>query len=85
MELSDRVFLCQNKRCAYWQVDLDRDHNAALNILYEALRLIGLLDQAVDDIGSDDDVNGGCGRGVRPKMPLVFRHLRMKQQQRKLW
>jgi putative transposase len=57
MELSDRVFLCQNKNCACYQVAQDRDHNAALCILGEALRLIGLLDQAVDGIGSDDDAN----------------------------
>ena len=57
MELSDRVFRCQNKSCASFQVAQDRDHNAALCILFEALRLIGLIDQAVDGIGSDDDVN----------------------------
>ena len=43
--------------CAYYQVAQDRDHNAALNILREALRLIGLLDQAVSGTGSDADVN----------------------------
>lgn len=57
MELSDRVFRCQNKSCAYYQVAQDRDSNAAVCILGEALRLIGLIDQAVDGIGSDDDVN----------------------------
>jgi putative transposase len=57
MELSDRVFLCQNPRCAYHLFPQDRDYNAALNILYEALRLIGLVDQAVTGIGSDEDVN----------------------------
>jgi putative transposase len=57
MGLSDRVFLCQNPRCAYHLFPQDRDHNAALNILFEALRLIGLIDQAVNDIGSGDDVN----------------------------
>jgi putative transposase len=57
LQLSDRVFLCQNPQCAYHQCEQDRDYNAALNILREALRLIGLLDQAVDGIGSDDDVN----------------------------
>ena len=57
MELSDRIFLCQEKSCAYYQFAQDRDHNAALNILGEALRLIGRVDQAVDGIGSDDDVN----------------------------
>lgn len=57
MQLSDRAFLCQNTRCAYFQVAQDRDHNAALNILREALRLIGLLDQAVSGTGSDADAN----------------------------
>jgi putative transposase len=57
MELSDRLFLCQNLHCSYYQLAQDRDHNAALNILREALRLIGLIDQAVTDIGSGDDVN----------------------------
>ena len=57
MALSDRVFLCQNPHCAYYQFEQDRDHNAALNILQEALRLIGLLDQAATGTGSDDGVN----------------------------
>src|SRR6266436_446602 len=57
MELSDRIFLCQNPTCAYYQFSQDRDHNASLNILHEALRLIGLIDQVVNGIGSDDDVN----------------------------
>ena len=63
MELSDRVFLCQNERCAYYQFAQDRDHNAALNLLAEALRLIGLSDQAVDGIGSDEDVNMAVDAG----------------------
>ncbi len=57
MELSDRIFLCQNPKCSYYQFAQDRDHNAALCILFEALRLIGLIDQAVNDIGSGDDGN----------------------------
>jgi putative transposase len=57
MELSDRIFLCQNLQCSYHLFAQDRDHNAALNILREALRLIGLIDQVVTDIGSGDDVN----------------------------
>jgi putative transposase len=63
MQLSDRVFLCQNPRCAYHLFPQDRDHNAALNILREALRLIGLLDQAVTDIGSGDDANLAADAG----------------------
>jgi putative transposase len=57
MRLSDRSFICQNPTCAYAGFSQDRDHNAALNILYEALRLIGLVDQAVNGIGSDEDAN----------------------------
>ena len=57
MQLSDRVFLCQNLNCAYYQFEQDRDYNASLNILQEALRLIGLLDQAVSGTGSDEDAN----------------------------
>src|SRR5207248_4019247 len=56
MNLSDRIFLCQNPTCAYYQVAQDRDHNAALCILAEALRLIGLIDQVVSGTGSDEDV-----------------------------
>ncbi len=57
VDLSDRVFICQNPICAYHDVAQDRDHNAALNILLEALGLIGLIDQAVSGIGSDEDTN----------------------------
>src|SRR6266567_2566590 len=56
MNLSDRVFLCQNPKCSYYQFTQDRDYNASLNILREALRLIGLLDQVVGGTGSDEDV-----------------------------
>jgi putative transposase len=57
MQLSDRVFLCQNPDCASFHFEQDRDFNAALNILREALRLIGLLDQAVSGTGLDEDAN----------------------------
>src|SRR5437763_6329142 len=57
MQLSDRVFLCQNLKCAYHHCEQDRDYNAGQNILREALHLIGLVDQVVTDIGSGDDVN----------------------------
>jgi putative transposase len=57
MQLSDRIFLCQNPNCAYHQFPQDRDHNAGLNILREALRLIGLIDQVVVGTGLDEDVN----------------------------
>jgi IS605 OrfB family transposase len=63
MQLSDRVFVCQNPHCAYYQFEQDRDYNASLNILREALRLIGLIDQAVAGTGSDDDVNWAVDAG----------------------
>jgi putative transposase len=63
MELSDRIFLCQNPTCAYYQFAQDRDHNAALCILSEALRLIGLIDQVASGIGSDEGVNLAADAG----------------------
>src|SRR6266700_3532270 len=57
MQLAYRVFLCQNPTCAYHQFEQDRDYNASLNILGEALHLIGLIDQVVNGIGSDEDGN----------------------------
>ena len=57
MTLKDRVFVCQNPSCPYYQLPQDRDHNASQNILREALHLIGLIDQVVTGIGSDEDVN----------------------------
>ena len=84
MKLSDRAFLCQNTRCASYQVAQDRDHNAALNILREALRLIGLLDQAVSGTGSDDDANEGLRRGRKTKNAPALRQVGMKQHQRKM-
>ena len=57
MTLEDRVFVCQNPACPYSQFPQDRDHNAGQNILREALHLIGLIDQVVTGIGSDEDVN----------------------------
>jgi putative transposase len=63
MQLSDRLFVCHNPSCAYHLFPQDRDHNAALCILGEALRLIGLLDQAVIGTGSDEDVNLAADAG----------------------
>ena len=63
MTLKDRVFLCQNPECPYYQFPQDRDHNAGQNILREALHLIGLIDQVVTDIGSGDDGNLAADAG----------------------
>jgi IS605 OrfB family transposase len=57
MQVSDRIFICQNLKCAYHHFEQDRDYNASLNILREALHLIGLFDQVVIGIGSDEDAN----------------------------
>jgi IS605 OrfB family transposase len=57
MTLKERVFVCQNPSCPYDQFPQDRDHNAGQNVLREALRLIGLLDQVATGTGSDDGVN----------------------------
>jgi len=63
MTLEDRVFVCQNPSCPYYQFPQDRDHNAGQNILREALHLIGLIDQVVTGIGSDEDVNSPADAG----------------------
>jgi putative transposase len=57
MTLNDRIFVCQNSSCPYYQLPQDRDHNAGQNVLREALRLIGLIDQVATGTGSDDGVN----------------------------
>ncbi|GHO77124.1 transposase [Ktedonobacter sp. SOSP1-85] len=57
MTLKDRIFVCQNPACPYDQFPQDRDYNAGQNVLREALRLIGLIDQAVSGTGSDEDAN----------------------------
>jgi putative transposase len=63
MQLSDRVFLCQNPTCAYSRFPQDRDHHAALCIFAEALGLIGLIDQTVAGTGSDEDANVAVDAG----------------------
>ena len=47
--LADRIFVCQHPQCG-WQGD--RDVNAALNILNEALRLVGQIDQVVSAVAA---------------------------------
>jgi putative transposase len=63
MTLKDRMFLCQNPQCPYYQFPQDRDHNAGQNILREALHLIGLIDQVASGIGSDEGVNSAVDAG----------------------
>ena len=63
MTLNDRVFVCQNTECPYYQFPQVRDHNAGQNILREALHLIGLIDQVASGIGSDEGVNSAVDAG----------------------
>ena len=63
MTLKDRIFVCQNPQCPYYLFPQDRDHNAGQNILREALRLIGLIDQVASGIGSDEGVNLAADAG----------------------
>jgi putative transposase len=63
MTLKDRVFVCRNPACPYYHFPQDRDHNAGQNVLREALRLIGLVDQVVNGTGSDEDVNWASDAG----------------------
>jgi len=57
MTLKDRLFVCQNAVCSYYLFPQDRDHNAGQNVLREALRLIGIIDQVASGTGSDEGVN----------------------------
>src|SRR5258708_2207674 len=61
--LKDRPFLCQNPQCSYYPFPQDRDHNAGQNILREALRLIGLMDQVASGIGSAEGVKSAVDAG----------------------
>jgi IS605 OrfB family transposase len=63
MTLKDRIFVCQNPQCPYYLFPQDRDHNAGQNILREALRLMGLIDQVASGIGSDEGVNLAADAG----------------------
>lgn len=57
MALKDRIFVCQHPACPYYLFPQDRDHNAGQNVLREALRLIGIIDQVASGTGSDEGVN----------------------------
>ncbi len=65
IQLSDRIFVCQHPDCLW---SGDRDYNAAVNILNEALRLIGVaLSGEVVPVVATTAPKTASGLGVRPK------------------
>ena len=64
LTLADRIFGCPNPDCGYLG---DRDENAALNILFEALRLFGLNLNMPSSIVATARRKTAWGLGVRPK------------------
>ena len=64
LQLSDRVFVCPNLDCHYVG---DRDENAALNLIVEALRLFGLNLNMPSQRVATAGRKTAWGPGVRPK------------------
>jgi putative transposase len=64
LQLSDRVFVCPNPECGYVG---DRDENAAINIVLEALRIFGLNLNMPSAGVATTRRKTAWGPGVRPK------------------
>ena len=64
LQLSDRVFVCPDPDCGYVG---DRDENAALNLIIEALRLFGLNLNMPSSRVATARRKTAWGPGVRPK------------------
>jgi putative transposase len=64
LKLEDRVFECPNLDCEYVG---DRDENAAINLILEALRLFGLTLNSSSAGVATTRRKTACGPGVRPK------------------
>jgi transposase len=64
LELSDRVFVCPDPDCGYIG---DRDENAALNLIVEALRMFGLNMNMPSSRVATARRKTAWGPGVRPK------------------
>ncbi|MGH2481603.1 MAG: RNA-guided endonuclease InsQ/TnpB family protein, partial [Ktedonobacteraceae bacterium] len=64
LALADRVFVCPNPECGSVR---DRDENAALNIILEALRLFGLTLNKPSRVVATTRRKTAWGPGVRPK------------------
>ena len=64
LTLEDRIFVCPNFDCGY---SGDRDENAALNLILEALRMFGLNLNMPSSRVATARRKTACGPGVRPK------------------
>jgi putative transposase len=64
LTLADRVFVCPNPDCGYVS---DRDENAALNLVLEALRVFGLNLNMPSQRVATAGRKTAWGPGVRPK------------------
>jgi putative transposase len=64
LTLADRIFVCPNSDCGYIG---DRDENAALNIILEALRVFGLNLNTPSGVVATTRRKTAWGPGVRPK------------------
>jgi putative transposase len=64
LQLSDRVFVCPNPSCGFVG---DRDENAALNLIVEALRVFGLNRNMPSSRVATARRKTAWGPGVRPK------------------
>lgn len=64
LTLADRIFGCPNKDCGYVG---DRDENAALNLILEALRMFGLNVNMPSRVVATTRRKTAWGPGVRPK------------------
>lgn len=80
LTLADRIYVCSNPSCGY---TADRDLNAALNMLQEALRLWGEL-RVVLRTGSEQTEKMPVGGEVRPQGAITPWRSPMNQEQRKL-
>ena len=80
LTLANRIYVCTNPICGF---TADRDLNAALNMLQEALRLWGEL-QVVLRTGSEQTEKMPVGGEVRPQGAITPWLSPMNQEQRKV-
>lgn len=57
--------------CPACQAEHDRDHNAALNVLYEGRRIVAAGRQAIPVTGRGAETQNACGEPVRPPFTVA--------------